>query len=158
MIEYRIERRSGVSTYQQIVQQTKQALRLGVLQPGDKLPTAREVVEQTAINPNTVLKAYRELEREGLVEPRPGLGTFVRRSLARPEAAADGPLRAGLVGWVDEARAAGLEREDISALMASVLEQRFETGVTGSAGTAASAGTAGSTDVAGNTGPADPAA
>ncbi|MFF8774202.1 GntR family transcriptional regulator [Kitasatospora sp. NPDC015120] len=131
MIEYRIERRSGVSTYQQIVQQTKQALRLGVLQPGDKLPTAREVVEQTAINPNTVLKAYRELEREGLVEPRPGLGTFVRRSLARPEAAADGPLRAGLVGWVDEARAAGLDREDITALLASVLEQRFATGVPG---------------------------
>ncbi|KQV09901.1 MULTISPECIES: GntR family transcriptional regulator [unclassified Kitasatospora] len=130
MIEYRIERRSGVSTYQQIVQQTKQALRLGLLQPGDKLPTAREVVELTAINPNTVLKAYRELEREGLVEPRPGLGTFVRRSLARPEAAADQPLRAGLVGWVDEARAAGLEREDIAALMASVLEQRFDTGVT----------------------------
>ncbi|MFD9062998.1 GntR family transcriptional regulator [Kitasatospora purpeofusca] len=155
MIEYRIERRSGVSTYQQIVQQTKQALRLGVLQPGDKLPTAREVVEQTAINPNTVLKAYRELEREGLVEPRPGLGTFVRRSLARPEAAADGPLRAGLVGWVDEARAAGLEREDISALMASVLEQRFETGVTGSAGTAGSTGTAGG---AGGAGSADPAA
>ncbi|MFJ9443535.1 GntR family transcriptional regulator [Kitasatospora sp. NPDC101235] len=129
MIEYRIERRSGVSTYQQIVQQTKQALRLGLLQPGDKLPTAREVVELTAINPNTVLKAYRELEREGLVEPRPGLGTFVRRSLARPEAAADGPLRADLVGWVDRARAAGLEREDIAALMSSVLEQRFDTGV-----------------------------
>ncbi|MEV6976331.1 GntR family transcriptional regulator [Kitasatospora sp. NPDC093806] len=146
MIEYRIERRSGVSTYQQIVQQTKQALRLGVLQPGDKLPTAREVVEQTAINPNTVLKAYRELEREGLVEPRPGLGTFVRRSLARPEAAADGPLRAGLVGWVDEARAAGLDREDIAALMASVLEQRFETGVPG-------APAAPNT----STGPADPA-
>ncbi|MEV7028370.1 GntR family transcriptional regulator, partial [Kitasatospora sp. NPDC093558] len=90
MIEYRIERRSGVSTYQQIVQQTKQALRLGLLQPGDKLPTAREVVELTAINPNTVLKAYRELEREGLVEPRPRLGTNVRRSLAPPEAAADG--------------------------------------------------------------------
>ncbi|MFE6869375.1 GntR family transcriptional regulator [Kitasatospora sp. NPDC057692] len=149
MIEYRIERRSGVSTYQQIVQQTKQALRLGVLQPGDKLPTAREVVERTAINPNTVLKAYRELEREGLVEPRPGLGTFVRRSLARPEAAADGPLRAGLVGWVDEARAAGLEREDIAALMASVLEQRFETGV-GATGAPAAPHA--------STGPADPAA
>ncbi|MDY0813665.1 GntR family transcriptional regulator [Kitasatospora purpeofusca] len=155
MIEYRIERRSGVSTYQQIVQQTKQALRLGVLQPGDKLPTAREVVEQTAINPNTVLKAYRELEREGLVEPRPGLGTFVRRSLARPEAAADGPLRAGLVQWVDEARTAGLDREDVSALMTSVLEQRFRTGVTGSTGTA---GTTGSTGTAESAGPTDPAA
>lgn len=81
MVEYRIDRRSGVATYVQIVQQTKQALRLGMLEPGDKLPTAREVVEATAINPNTVLKAYRELEREGLVEARRGLGTFVRRSL-----------------------------------------------------------------------------
>jgi GntR family transcriptional regulator len=125
LIEYRIDRRSGIATYQQIVQQTKQALRLGLLQPGDKLPTAREVVEATAINPNTVLKAYRELDREGLVEPRPGLGTFVRRSLARAEAAADGPLRAELVGWVDRAREAGLEREDVAALVASVLEQRY---------------------------------
>ncbi|CAM5732973.1 hypothetical protein SMICM304S_11146 [Streptomyces microflavus] len=85
-VEFRIDRRSGVATYLQIVQQTKQALRLGVLQPGDRLPTAREVVEATAINPNTVLKAYRELEREGLVEARRGLGTFVGagRSAPRP--------------------------------------------------------------------------
>ncbi|MBC3843012.1 GntR family transcriptional regulator [Streptacidiphilus sp. 4-A2] len=129
MIEYRIDRRSGVATYQQIVQQTKQALRLGLLQPGDKLPTAREVVEATAINPNTVLKAYRELDREGLVEPRPGLGTFVSRSLARAGAGADGPLRAELDAWVSRAAEAGLEREDVAALMASVLEQRFITGV-----------------------------
>ncbi|MFF4342267.1 GntR family transcriptional regulator [Kitasatospora sp. NPDC001540] len=128
MIEYRLDRRSGVPTYQQIVQQTEQALRLGVLQPGDKLPTAREVVELTAVNPNTVLKAYRELERAGLVAPRPGLGTFVLRSLARPEAAEDGPLRAELTAWVDRARNAGLDREDVAALVASVLDQRFATG------------------------------
>ena len=126
MIEYRIERRSGVATYLQIVQQTKQALRLGLLQPGDKLPTAREVVEATAINPNTVLKAYRELDREGLVEPRPGLGTVVRRSLARAEAGADGELRAELSAWADRARQAGLEYEDATALVASVLAQTFE--------------------------------
>ena len=126
MIEYRIDRRSGVSTYLQIVQQTKQALRLGLLQPGDKLPTAREVVEATAINPNTVLKAYRELDREGLVEPRPGLGTFVRRSLARAGAGADGELRAELSAWMDRARQAGLEREDVAALVASVVRQTYE--------------------------------
>ncbi|MEU9791035.1 GntR family transcriptional regulator [Streptomyces sparsogenes] len=124
-MEYRIDRRSGIATYLQIVQQTTQALRLGLLQPGDKLPTAKEVVAATAINPNTVLKAYRELEREGLVEPRPGLGTFVRRSLARPGAAADSPLRAELAAWTDRARAAGLDREDIAALIASVLDERF---------------------------------
>jgi GntR family transcriptional regulator len=121
VVEYRIDRRSGVATYMQIVQQTKQALRLGLLEPGDRLPTAREVVEATAINPNTVLKAYRELEREGLVEARRGLGTFVRRSLGA--ATADSPLRAELEDWAARARASGLDRDDVSALFTAVLEQ-----------------------------------
>ncbi|WP_030250505.1 MULTISPECIES: GntR family transcriptional regulator [unclassified Streptomyces] len=123
MVEYRIDRRSGVATYVQIVQQTKQALRLGLLEPGDKLPTAREVVEATAINPNTVLKAYRELEREGLVEARRGLGTFVRKSLGT--APADSPLRAELEAWAARASAAGLERDDVDALFTSVLDAHF---------------------------------
>ncbi|MFF2847169.1 GntR family transcriptional regulator [Streptomyces sp. NPDC058001] len=123
MVEFRIDRRSGVATYLQIVQQTKQALRLGLLEPGDRLPTAREVVEATAINPNTVLKAYRELENEGLVEARRGLGTFVRRSLG--SGAADSPLRAELSGWAARARTAGLDRDDVSALFAAVLDEHF---------------------------------
>ncbi|MFF9165062.1 GntR family transcriptional regulator [Streptomyces longwoodensis] len=124
MVDYRIDRHSGVATYVQIVQQTKQALRLGLLRPGDRLPTAREVVEATAINPNTVLKAYRELEREGLVEARRGLGTFVRRSLGATPAD-DSPLRAGLGAWAAEAREAGLDREDVAALFAAVLDEVF---------------------------------
>ncbi|MEV6311702.1 GntR family transcriptional regulator [Streptomyces sp. NPDC051840] len=120
-VEFRIDRRSGVATYLQIVQQTKQALRLGVLEPGDRLPTAREVVEATAINPNTVLKAYRELEREGLVEARRGLGTFVRRTLGSAAATTDPPLRAELTDWTRKARAAGLDRDDMSALFDDVL-------------------------------------
>ncbi|MFD8304151.1 GntR family transcriptional regulator [Streptomyces sp. NPDC059690] len=123
MVEYRIDRRSGVATYVQIVQQTKQALRLGLLEPGDKLPTAREVVEATAINPNTVLKAYRELEREGLVEARRGLGTFVRRSLGT--APAESPLHGELDAWAGRARAAGLDREDVAALFTAVLDRHF---------------------------------
>ncbi|MCT9003668.1 GntR family transcriptional regulator [Streptomyces sp. NPDC054766] len=126
MVAYRIDRRSGVATYVQIVQQTKQALRLGLLEPGDKLPTAREVVEATAINPNTVLKAYRELEREGLVEARRGLGTFVRRTLGA--APADSPLREELDVWVRNARTAGLDREDVAALFGSVLDAHFPKG------------------------------
>ncbi|TLS40687.1 GntR family transcriptional regulator [Streptomyces montanus] len=126
MVEFRIDRRTGVATYVQIVQQTKQALRLGLLEPGDKLPTAREVVEATAINPNTVLKAYRELEREGLVEARRGLGTFVRRSLGA--APADSPLRAELSDWAARAHAAGLDRDDVAALFASVLDEQFHNG------------------------------
>ncbi|MCI3272014.1 GntR family transcriptional regulator [Streptomyces cylindrosporus] len=124
MVEYRIDRRSGVATYVQIVQQTKQALRLGLLEPGDKLPTAREVVEATAINPNTVLKAYRELEREGLVEARRGLGTFVRRSLGTATPA-ESPLHGELDAWASKAREAGLDREDVAALFTAVLEKHF---------------------------------
>ncbi|MGP3981406.1 GntR family transcriptional regulator [Streptomyces sp. KR80] len=126
MVEFRIDRRSGVATYLQIVQQTKQALRLGLLEPGDRLPTAREVVEATAINPNTVLKAYRELEREGLVEARRGLGTFVQKSLGG--APAGSPLGTELADWMRRARAGGLDREDAAALFHSVLDQEFPEG------------------------------
>ncbi|WP_328328545.1 MULTISPECIES: GntR family transcriptional regulator [unclassified Streptomyces] len=125
MIEFRIDRRSGVSTYLQIAQQTKQALRLGLLQPGDQLPTARAVVASTAINPNTVLKAYRELEREGLVEARRGMGTFIRKSLGHTPPA-DSALRAELTEWATRARTAGLEKDDAAALCASVLDDCFQ--------------------------------
>ncbi|MGV4984289.1 GntR family transcriptional regulator [Streptomyces sp. NRAIS4] len=124
MVEYRIDRHSGVATYVQIVQQTKQALRMGLLQPGDRLPTAREVVEATAINPNTVLKAYRELEREGLVEARRGLGTFVRRALGTTPV--DPSLRTELEAWAEKARVAGLERDDVAALFTAVLDRHFQ--------------------------------
>lgn len=125
VIEFRIDRRSGVATYLQLVHQVEQALRLGLLMPGDRLPTAKEVVTATAINPNTVLKAYRELEREGLVEPRPGLGTFVRRSLAMPDVAENSPLRGELAGWMDRARVAGLQRADVEALVKAVLDEHY---------------------------------
>ena len=95
MIEFVLDGRSKVNTYMQLVQQVKQALRVGLLAPGDQLPKVRDVAQSLAINPNTVLKAYRELEIEGLVEGRPGVGTFVRRTLAgavprRPGRAARG--------------------------------------------------------------------
>ena len=107
------------------MQQTKQALRLGLLMPGDRLPTARQVVEQTAINPNTVLKAYRELEREGLVEPRPGAGTFVRQSLVRAEITAGGELRDELDVWMRRSRDAGLGVDDVDALFAASRAAHF---------------------------------
>lgn len=112
-------------TYVQLIQQTKQALHLGLLGVGDRLPTAKEVVAATAINPNTVLKAYRELEREGLVEPRPGLGTFIRRSLAHPEAAVESPLGNQLTAWARDAKAADLGRDDAEALVKAVFDVVF---------------------------------
>lgn len=126
MIEYRIDRRSGVTPYMQIVQQTRHAMRLGLLVPGDKLPTAREVVAATAINPNTVLKAYRELEHEGLVDSRAGVGSFVRRTLGRVEASLESPLGSDLRAWMRHAREAQLERVDVEALMKAVMDEIFE--------------------------------
>jgi GntR family transcriptional regulator len=116
VIEFHLDSRSGVSPYLQIVQQVRQALRLDLLRQGDQLPTVKEVVGQLAINPNTVLKAYRELEHEGLVSARPGVGTFVTGSLGGLSLAAHGPLRLALQRWIVKARRAGLDDESIEAL------------------------------------------
>jgi GntR family transcriptional regulator len=116
VIEFHLDSRSGVSPYLQIVQQVRQALRVGMLREGDQLPTVKEVVGQLAINPNTVLKAYRELEHEGLASARPGVGTFVTGSLGAESIAAQGPLRQALQRWIVKARRAGLDDESIEAL------------------------------------------
>jgi GntR family transcriptional regulator len=110
----------------QLIQQVRRAMRLGLLTEGDQLPTVKEVVAKVAINPNTVLKAYRELEYEGLVAPRPGLGTFVTRTLADESISAHGPLRTELQQWLAKARAAGLDDESIEALFVTTFHTRIE--------------------------------
>lgn len=130
MIEFRIDRRSGTPTYLQIVEQVRRALLLGQLTVGDQLPTARQVVASTAINPNTVLKAYRELERDNLVEGRVGAGTFVTHGLARDEVDLASPLGTALGSWVGRARRAGLARHEVEALMGALLDQAFESAAT----------------------------
>src|ERR1700733_13940832 len=117
VIEFHLNSRSGVAPYLQLIRQVRQALRLGLLVSGDQLPTVKEVAGSLAINPNTVLKAYRELEHAGLVAARPGVGTFVTgSSLVDPAIAAPGPLRRELRGWIVQARHAGLDEESIEAL------------------------------------------
>ncbi|HKF34981.1 MAG TPA: GntR family transcriptional regulator [Jatrophihabitantaceae bacterium] len=116
MIEFHLDARSGVSPYRQIVDQVRRALRLGLLDEGDQLPTVKEVVGQLAINPNTVLKAYKELEHTGLVAARPGVGTFVTATLRDGSLAAHAPLRRDLIRWLGKARRAGLDEESIEAL------------------------------------------
>jgi GntR family transcriptional regulator len=129
MIEFQLDPSSGVATYLQLAQQVRQALRLGLLEAGDQLPTAREVVAKLAINPNTVLKAYRELERERLVGARPGQGTFVLRSLPGPDAAAVARFSRGLGTWMREAAAAGFGPDDIEAVYRSAVRNCFSEGV-----------------------------
>jgi GntR family transcriptional regulator len=128
MIEFHLDPGSGVATYLQLVQQVRQALRLGLLEPGDRLPTAQQVVAALAINPNTVLKAYRDLEREGLVRARPGLGTFVVGTLPRTDPAAQAKFRRSMASWLRTARDAGLGVDEIEAIYRTAMRDAFERG------------------------------
>ncbi|MEO8540969.1 MAG: GntR family transcriptional regulator, partial [bacterium] len=106
MIEFFLDRRDPASPYQQLVRQVRQSLLLGTLHIGDQLPTVKEVARKLPLNPNTVLKAYRELELEGLIDTRPGVGTFVAQTLARPSLQQHPQLREKLANWLAEARSA----------------------------------------------------
>jgi GntR family transcriptional regulator len=123
VISFRIHPRSGVPPYLQLVQQVRQALRMGVLQPGDQLPTVKEVVSAVAVNPNTVFKAYHYLEHDGLVEGRPGVGTFVLRRPSGPPPETQAKLAHALRRWVDSAKEAGLDDESIESLVHSTLHE-----------------------------------
>ena len=125
-IEFRLDPASGVPTYLQLVQQVEHALRLGYLKPGDQLPKVRDVVASLAINPNTVLKAYKELEVKGLTPGRPGQGTFIQATLSQvalPELAG---LHKSLLGWLTTADAAGLDQDGIVALFTSALRDFYK--------------------------------
>jgi GntR family transcriptional regulator len=123
VIEFVLDGRSRVATYMQLVVQVKQALRVGLLRPGDQLPKVRDVAEALAINPNTVLKAYRELVLAGLAEGRPGVGTFVTGTLAGPSlgSGSQARLRDELVAWLARAETAGMSADDIAALIETTI-------------------------------------
>jgi GntR family transcriptional regulator len=123
MIQFHLDPGSGVATYLQIIQQVREALRLGTIEVGDQLPTVREVVADLAINPNTVAKAYRELERDGLVVARQGRGTFVSSTLVSSSLEHHEALRADLERWIAAAVRAGLDDDDIRALISATLRE-----------------------------------
>jgi GntR family transcriptional regulator len=120
-IEFRLDPSSGVPTYLQLVQQVEHALRLGYLKPGDQLPKVRDAVASLVINPNTVLKAYRNLETKGLAAGRPGQGTFITATLSQAGLSELTGLRRTLLAWLSSADAAGLDESAIVALFSSVL-------------------------------------
>jgi GntR family transcriptional regulator len=126
VIEFHLDSRSGVAPYMQLIHQVRHALRLDLLRQGDQLPTVKDVAAGLAINPNTVLKAYRELEYQGLAAARPGRGTFVTGTLSGSSLAAYEPLRRDLRRWLDRARRAGLEEESIEALFLSTFRSASE--------------------------------
>ncbi len=126
MITFRLESRSGVPAYLQLMQQVKHALRLGILREGDQLPTVKEVTKMIVINPNTVSKAYRELENEGLVRGRIGSGTFVLARPSGPSPEVQTQLAEEVAAWIVRARAADLDDEAIITLVRSVLHNEKE--------------------------------
>lgn len=123
-IEFKLNPNLGIPVYTQIMQQVRRAMRLGFLLLGDQLPTVKEVVGQIPVNPNTVLKAYRELEMEGLVETRQGQGTFIIKDLVDPAISHHRKLRGKFIAWVSECRQTGLSDESIEALVASVFQDK----------------------------------
>jgi GntR family transcriptional regulator len=125
-IKFRLDTGSGVPTYLQLVHQVEHALRLGYLKPGDQLPKVRDVVSSLAINPNTVLKAYKELEIKGLAVGRPGQGTFVQATLSQVALPELATLRRALLAWLGTADAAGLDEDGIAALFANTLRDFYE--------------------------------
>ena len=128
MISFYLDGSSGLPTYLQLVRQVEHAVRLGRLERGDQLPSVRDVVASLAINPNTVVKAYRDLEARGLVARRQGLGTFVAAGPGSRPTAGDAGLRRELARWLTEAAAAGLGREDVVALFESAVRDTFAEG------------------------------
>ena len=130
MIHLRLEPRSGLPPYVQLVKQIRFAVRNGTLRPGMKLPAAREVVSSLAINPNTVFKAYAQLEREGLITSRPGQGTFVAANVPHPiDDQVQRKLRRALDSWLTAALKAGLEREVALAMFMQALDTSYVEGI-----------------------------
>lgn len=123
-LSFHVNSDSGVPAYLQVARQVKQALRLGILDVGDKLPAVKEVVAEVGINPNTVMKAYWELEHEGLVEGHQGVGTFVVRRPSGPPPGTQLRLARSLARWVDQARSEGMDDEAIESLLRSTLLRR----------------------------------
>jgi GntR family transcriptional regulator len=129
LIHFHLDARSGVPPYQQIVQQVRRSIQLGLLKDGDQLPTVKEAARHLAINPNTVLKAYKELEHAGLAAARPGIGTFVTTTLHEASLAAQGALRKDLQRWLEKARRGGLDDESIEALFEDTFRSSSAEGV-----------------------------
>jgi len=125
-IDFRLDPASGVPTYLQLVHQVEHALRLGYLKPGDQLPKVRDVVAALAINPNTVLKAYKDLEGKGLAAGRPGQGTFIQATLSQVALPELSGLRRSLFGWLVDADTAGLDEDGVVALFTSVLRDFYK--------------------------------
>lgn len=122
-----VDARSGVPIYQQIVEQVKRSAALGVLQAGEQLPTVKQLALDLTINPNTVARAYRDLEHDGVIETAPGRGSFVKGDgeAASTKRAARDVARRAIESAVREAKSMGLSRSDVDDAVGSVLDRWY---------------------------------
>jgi GntR family transcriptional regulator len=126
-VVFSVDPRSGVPLYLQLIEQVKRAVALGVLRPGEQLPTVKALALNLTVNPNTIARAYRELEREHVIETSPGRGSFVRAngSVLDARRAVEDVAAAALADAVREARGLGLGRDEIRTLVERALERWF---------------------------------
>jgi GntR family transcriptional regulator len=120
---FRVDAGSGMPIYRQLVQQVRRDVMLGRLRPGDQLPSVKEVVDSLSVNPNTVVKAFSELEHQGLVVRRQGVGTFVAAAPPVSSLPVAPKLLSSLARWVDRARQDGLSSEQIRMLLEVALDE-----------------------------------
>jgi len=122
-----VDSRSGVPIYLQIVEQVKRSVALGVLQAGEQLPTVKQLALDLTVNPNTVARAYRDLERDSVIETAPGRGSFVRAdgALDSARSSAADVARDVIALALREAKAVGLSRSDVRDLIDASLDRWF---------------------------------
>ncbi len=121
-----VDPRSGVPIYLQVIEQVKRSVALGILASGEQLPTVKQLALDLTINPNTVAKAYRELERDGVIETSPGRGSFVKSngSTDTTKAASD-VARGAIEAAVREAKSIGLTADEIRSLTNAAVDRWF---------------------------------
>lgn len=122
----RVDPSSSVPVFQQIVDEVKSAVARGACTPGEAIPSVRQMAAQALVNPNTVARAYRELEREGIVYTRKGLGVFVSDTAAKlSRNGRREELGERIVEIVAAARRAGLSGKDVQALIEQAIKAEY---------------------------------
>jgi GntR family transcriptional regulator len=116
----RLNQSSGIPLYQQLMEQVKHAIETGALRPGEQLPVIRKLAEDLIMNPNTVARAYRELEHDGIIELRHGSGAYIRESVA-PNSKITRKVVAVVQSAVGRLAAAGLSEDEIRRLVENEL-------------------------------------
>jgi GntR family transcriptional regulator len=124
---FAIDPRSGVPIYLQLTDQIKRAVAVGALAPGERLPTVKGLAVQLTLNPNTIAKVYRDLEREGIIDTSPGRGSFVtgNGTVDKARVVASEVAERAVRDAVREARALGVPREELRRIVGAEIDRWY---------------------------------